>query len=218
MTEPQKSPRRGGGIGMAYPVELEAEILALAAGGLGLDAIAQQPGMPTRVTMDRWRRERPQFGAAYLVATGRQGRSRRPTKPTEYTNDLAHEICLRVAQGEALGDICRASLRMPRLFDVYRWLLAEDVFTVIYEKARMLAAFGLVEDIRGIADGATADDIALQKLRIATRQWEAARLAPGAFGGRSKPPVAKPTPIINLEVVQYGGKADTGGGNPQAIS
>jgi hypothetical protein len=42
-------------------------------------------------------------------------------RPTDYTEALAEEICLRLAEGESLVSICREE-GMPRRAAVFRWL------------------------------------------------------------------------------------------------
>jgi hypothetical protein len=122
-------------------------------------------------------------------------------RPSNYNDDLAFEICAKVASGETLSAVC-ASPEMPSRQTVYRWLEQHPAFRVSYRRAREMQAEAWSDEIVAIADDTTLDtitkvtpqgreyeavdheNIQRSKLRVHTRQWLMARLHPQAYGDR----------------------------------
>ena len=121
-------------------------------------------------------------------------------RPTDYSTDLANEICARIADGESLRAICRDE-GMPDPSTVRRWLASRDDFHIQYARAREEQAEAIFEEMLEIADdgsndwmersgkdGETGDTVvdhehvSRSKLRIDTRKWMLARMAPKKYG------------------------------------
>lgn len=121
------------------------------------------------------------------------------SRPSEYSEELTHDICVRIAQGESLNKICKGE-NMPAMSTVYRWLDAHELFRNKYVRAREDQADTLADEMLDIADEDPAlaiardgdDDVikvdgaavAHQRLRIDTRKWIASKLKPKKYGDR----------------------------------
>jgi len=121
-------------------------------------------------------------------------------RPTDYSTDLANEICARIAEGESLRSICRCE-GMPNIRSVMRWLGIHPEFSQQYARAREAQAESMFEEMLEIADdgsndwmertgkdGETGDKVvdhehvSRSKLRVDTRKWMLARMAPKKYG------------------------------------
>jgi hypothetical protein len=102
-------------------------------------------------------------------------------RPSDYTSELAADICARLANGEPLTSICVGE-DMPGLSTVYRWLAADAVFRDMYARAREDQADTLADEIVKIAD--TEDDPAKARVRVDARKWVAAKLKPKKYGDK----------------------------------
>ena len=121
-------------------------------------------------------------------------------RPTDYSADLANEICARIAEGESLRSICRCE-GMPNIRSVMRWLGIHPEFSQQYARAREAQAESMFEEMLEIADdgsndwmertgkdGETGDKVvdhehvSRSKLRVDTRKWMLARMAPKKYG------------------------------------
>ena len=120
-------------------------------------------------------------------------------RPSIYSDDLAATICQRMAEGESLRAICR-NADMPGKTTVLRWLGDDSHpgFREQYTHAREMQADYFAEEILEIADDGigdmTEDDkgrlnvnqeiVARSRLRVDTRKWLMARMAPKKYGDR----------------------------------
>jgi len=121
-------------------------------------------------------------------------------RPTDYSDDLAGVICGRLADGESLRSICRGE-GMPNIRSVMRWLSVNPEFSQQYARAREVQAESMFEEMLEIADDGSndwierkkqesdADDkvidhehVSRSKLRVDTRKWMLARMAPKKYG------------------------------------
>jgi len=99
-------------------------------------------------------------------------------RPSEFTQDVADDICERIAGGESLRAICETD-GMPNKATVCRWLAAHPQFSDQYTHAREMQADTLFDDCLAIADGSSniaGEDIQDRKLQIDTRKWMAGKL------------------------------------------
>lgn len=134
---------------------------------------------------------------------------KKPGRPSKFTQQVAGAVCARVADGESLRRICEDKA-MPTKTMVMRWLADPEraEFRDQYACAREAQADKLVEDLLDIADeectmvkaskhGSGDDDgegrtevifdavaVARNKLRVDTRKWIAARMAPKKYGDK----------------------------------
>src|SRR5688500_844641 len=103
-------------------------------------------------------------------------------RPSTYTQEIAAEICERIAATEyGLVSLCRAD-DMPHEKTVYRWLQEHEAFRAQYAHARERQADRFAHETLEIAD--RAEDANLARLRVDTRKWAASKLAPKKYGDR----------------------------------
>ena len=132
-------------------------------------------------------------------------------RPVEYTDDIASEICWRIAHGEPLVRIC-ADEHLPHVATIYRWLTRFPDFCDMYTRAREDQADTLADEIQAIADempmettdkdGNTRFDSAYinwMRLRIDSRKWVAAKLKPRKYGDRVAVEGTEDGPAIKTE-------------------
>lgn len=128
---------------------------------------------------------------------------------TDYTPELAEEICQRLVCGkddrpESLRSICRDE-RMPHMSTLMKWLIKIPEFNEQYVRAREAQQELIQEEIVEISDDCTDDvaflvtedsdgdsakpfikhsAIARARLRIDTRKWLMGKMAPKKYGDK----------------------------------
>lgn len=119
---------------------------------------------------------------------------------SDFTQQLADQICERIADGESLRSICEED-EMPNKATVFRWLAANKEFCDQYARARETQADSLFDEILAIADDGH-NDWMLRKhgdderwvengevlrrssLRVDARKWMAGKLRPKKYGDK----------------------------------
>lgn len=145
------------------------------------------------------------------------------SRPSDYTPELAAEICGRLASGSPLSKICGGEENFPSLTTVYRWLQEKPEFRELYARAREDQADTLADEILQIADedptttviektGQIAFDgaaIAHQRLRVDARKWIASKLKPKKYGDRVAQELSGPDgePMKTSLTVEFVGAA-----------
>jgi len=118
-------------------------------------------------------------------------------RPSDYSEELVEEICLRISFGEGLVKICKDE-HIPSRSTVMRWLLNNKEFQDKYAQAREAQADYLLEELLDIADDKSGDtyedakgnikidheNINRSRLRVDTRKWVIAKLAPKKYGDK----------------------------------
>jgi hypothetical protein len=108
-------------------------------------------------------------------------------RPTKYSIDWAERFCDLIAEGRSVAEIC-ARLDMPSQQSVYTWLKQNEDFLERYARAREAQADLFFKECLEIADrgkdGENESQARIQRdrLRVDTRKWMAARLAPKKYG------------------------------------
>jgi hypothetical protein len=144
-------------------------------------------------------------------------------RPSDYTADIATTICNRIGNGESLRKICDGN-GMPSKTTVMRWLAEHKAFRDQYAQAREVQADHYLEEIVEIADDTSGDVIKGEdgapdrqnsefvnrsRLRVDTRKWIMARLAPKKYGDKVEHTGPNGGPLVTrIELV---GKAPGGG-------
>lgn len=114
-----------------------------------------------------------------------------------YDPDMASCICVEIASGRSLRDICSKE-GMPDKATVFRWLAAHEDFRDQYARAREAQADAMLEDILEIADDGKNDTyldeegnartnqdvIARSRLRVEARKWAMSKMAPKKYGDK----------------------------------
>lgn len=123
-------------------------------------------------------------------------------RPSVFTEEVADEICERIADGESLRRICSDD-DMPSKSTVFKWLNEKPSFSDQYTRAREAQADSLFDEILDIADDARNDwmerngqeDIGYQvngehvqrtRLRLDARKWMAGKLKPKKYGEKQE--------------------------------
>jgi len=118
-------------------------------------------------------------------------------RPTDYTDELAIEICAKIAEGKALTTICKEEDK-PSTVTVYSWLKNDTEFLNMYTRAREDQADTLFDEILTIADDGSNDtyldadgnprvdhdNVQRSRLRVEARKWGAAKLKPKKYGDK----------------------------------
>src|SRR5262249_39524057 len=102
-------------------------------------------------------------------------------RPTKYSPEWAERFCELLAQGLSVRQIC-SQPGQPDKSQVYRWLDENGDFRDQYARAREAQADKFFSECIEIADTATQENCNVARLRVDTRKWAAARLAPKKYG------------------------------------
>lgn len=118
-------------------------------------------------------------------------------RPSDYSPEVTRIICERLGQGDSLRQICQDET-MPDKSTVMRWLHLHSEFRDQYACAREDQADFWAEQIIEISDDGENDSykdndgnerinqdvIARSRLRVDTRKWLMARMAPKKYGDK----------------------------------
>ena len=99
----------------------------------------------------------------------------------EFSQQIADEICERLAEGESMRSILRDA-HMPASSSVYKWLRFVPDFAEQYARAREDQADTIADQTVWIAD--TEEDPQRARVRIDARKWYAGKLRPKVYGDR----------------------------------
>ena len=116
---------------------------------------------------------------------------------SSFTQEMADIICERIAKGESLRKIC-LDKDTPSHTTILKWLREIDGFASQYARAREDQAEFYLDEIIAISDESSQDKIANEdgtertdseaiqrsKLRVDTRKWAMAKLAPKKYGDK----------------------------------
>ena len=113
-------------------------------------------------------------------------------RPSLYSDELADEICSRIAAGESVNKITQES-DMPCRDTFFRWVFNNKQFSDKYARALEIKADIMRDEILEIADAppektpfGSTDSGAVQdkRVRIDTRKWLMARQSPRKYGDK----------------------------------
>lgn len=135
--------------------------------------------------------------------------SRKPGRPSSYTEALAEEICERLSRGEPLAIICRDE-HMPAYRTVYGWIDAHEDFSANIAHARKDGHDAIAARLRMTARGKTEEDggdssgdVQRDKLIIDTdlkllAKWDPRYREKLAVGGDSDAPPVKAELLVKF--------------------
>jgi hypothetical protein len=140
-------------------------------------------------------------------------------RPSDYTEEIAAEICEHIANGNSMRTICAAD-GMPAPATVYRWLIEREAFQEQYARARERQADFYAEEIIQISDDGANDTyatdtgeatnhdvIARSRLRVDARKWYASKLAPKKYGEKiTQELTGKDGGSLVVEIVRFSDK------------
>ena len=109
-------------------------------------------------------------------------------RPSIFSDEIAAEICERLAAGESLNAICRDE-HMSSRQAVHEWIADNRAgFGDKYARAREMQVEHYVDEMIDIADAVagSTDSAEVQAARLAidTRKWAAAKRLPRKYGDR----------------------------------
>jgi hypothetical protein len=126
---------------------------------------------------------------------------RKTGRPSTFTPEIGHEICHRLAQGETLRSICRDD-HLPLDLTVREWAWKDPTFASQYVQARDRGLDRMADELLDISDDGSNDwmeretkrgtietvvdreAIERSRLRVDTRKWYLAKLAPKRYSER----------------------------------
>ena len=138
-------------------------------------------------------------------------------RPSEYSEEIATEICTHIAEGRSINSYCRL-IEKPSVQTIYTWLTKHSQFLELYTRAREDQADTLADEMIDIADNASGpvmvdgipllrdgkpvmmtDAISINhaRLRVDTRKWIASKLKPKKYGDTSNVDVKLGTGLAN---------------------
>lgn len=120
-------------------------------------------------------------------------------RPLTYDQKMGEEICFAIStSSDGLKQLCKKNPHWPNQNTIHEWRLKIKEFGDLYARAKQHQIECLVDDILEIADDTLNDyttneegkrvldneHIQRSRLRIDTRKWLAAKLAPRIYGER----------------------------------
>jgi hypothetical protein len=124
-------------------------------------------------------------------------------RPTDYTPELADEICDKIATSpRGLIALCAENPHWPSRETIYAWKRSKKEFSDKYTQAKIDQIEPLVDECIDIADDTSQDTLVRydhngdeyetcnnefinrSRLRIDTRKWFASKLAPKIYGDK----------------------------------
>lgn len=115
-------------------------------------------------------------------------------RPSDYTDEIAAEICQRMAEGQSLRKIC-SDPEMPATGTVMRWLKTNEAFQEHYSRARDLGLDWWHDKLLEIAFDGSGDiiidngktkidneNVQRSRLKVHAIQWHLGKLAPKKYG------------------------------------
>jgi hypothetical protein len=122
-------------------------------------------------------------------------------RPTDYTRELGEEICHAIAtSSKGLIALCKLNPHWPDRSNIFKWRRNNLEFRDLYEQAKKDQVEALVDECLDIADDTSRDSLTRinaegeeyevanteymnrSRLRIDTRKFLAAKLAPKLYG------------------------------------
>lgn len=121
-------------------------------------------------------------------------------RPSVITQDVISAICEHIADGRSMREICRMD-GMPAMSTVFKHLALDAQFAEQYARAKSAGIEAMAEEILDIADNARNDwmernggdepgwsangeNVRRAQLRIDSRKWLLAKLAPKKYGDK----------------------------------
>lgn len=102
-------------------------------------------------------------------------------RPTDYTKDLADNICERLSLGESMREIARDE-SMPAMSTLFKWRREIAEFSEQYERAKAEQADAF-EDMM-LETARTEKDVQRARLIVDTMKWTASKLKPKKYGDK----------------------------------
>lgn len=144
-------------------------------------------------------------GAFFIGDYMSEKKSKHPGgRPSDYTPEIALEICRQLVEGSSLRSITRSE-SMPSIPTVYSWFKKHPEFLKQYQQAKEDQIDTFADEIIEISDDGTNDfvekinkktgevyvvvdheHINRSRLRVDTRKWVCERMKPKKYGPKSE--------------------------------
>lgn len=129
-------------------------------------------------------------------------------RPTNYTQELADNICEQLAMGKSMRTVCKEE-NMPCVATIFNWMRTKPEFLEQYTRAKEESADAMAEEVIDISDDGDYDieipqKVARDRLRIETRKWLMSKMKPKKYSDKIDVTSGwkeLPTPIISLDVL-----------------
>jgi hypothetical protein len=145
------------------------------AAGESLKAICAEPGMPSTATLRRWAKTSGKFARIYNRARAAGSQWGHPNDT--YCPVIAHEVVVRVSEGETLTSIA-ADPAMPSMGSLFYWRKSHPEFAEDLRTAREALAERFSDLGWQMAQEATPETAHLTRVRLGQLRWNAAILSP----------------------------------------
>jgi hypothetical protein len=129
-------------------------------------------------------------------------------RPSIYSDDLAQEICRRLADGESLRSICRDD-DMPAKSTVLLWVVTPGhLFSDQYARAREAAGYSHADEMVDLRHRVLSGDVEPNAGRVVADmlKWSAERMAPKKHSPRQEVtgPGGGAVQVSRIEIVPGG--------------
>ncbi|MGM5020196.1 terminase small subunit protein [Tardiphaga sp. 367_B4_N1_1] len=123
-------------------------------------------------------------------------------RPSDFSAEIAKEICSKLAEGRTLRDVCRDD-GMPSESTVRTWALDDrEGFSAQYTRAREIGYMSMADELMEVADDGSNDwmerndedgqstyvlngeHVQRSRLRVDTRKWMLSKALPKVFGDK----------------------------------
>lgn len=116
-------------------------------------------------------------------------------RPSNYTDELADQICERIASGNSLSAVLRGE-GMPGYSTVMRWLGEHQSFRDNYARAMEWRADGKFDELDEVSEEAcraeTPVEVAGLKLKADNIKWQLARMNAKKYGDKTQAEISGP--------------------------
>lgn len=153
-----------------YSRALGLHICDRTAAGAAPQTLRQSPLNVRQSDLRAWLGGDPAFAALFGLACAAG------VAPQRYSLSRAAEFCRRVADGAMVSEACGQD-GMPSLATVQWWTQRRPEFAAMLASALDAQSRRLADEVTAIADAASPETLQISRMRIAARQWLAARLA-----------------------------------------
>ena len=163
-----------------FTAKLARAICERVAAGEHLTVICADPDMPNRRSVGRWARERAAFAKTYHRAKAFAARDGLGPRTT-YCEVVAHEICVRVSEGETLASISNDPA-MPAIWTIMHWQRKSADFAAALALAKEARAERMADVGWEMALEATPETAFLTHVRLGHLRWRVAIASPKTHG------------------------------------
>ncbi len=135
-------------------------------------------------------------------------------RPTKYSDEWAEAFCREISQGHSVAEICERR-DQPSEQSIYSWLRGDGDFLERYARAREAQADKYFQEIIEIADAATPETVNVARLRVDSRKFTVARLAPKKYGDHTQILISCSSAGEDEEFIELSAAPEAARGAPQ---